>query len=81
MKKTLVTVPITVLRIVIRNAVLAGVTKDEVSVSLYDCVDAWEDKLKDISISNKTCCCPPISRGKLLQIFFIQITFSDFFIS
>jgi phosphoribosylformylglycinamidine synthase len=35
-------------RIVIRNAVLAGVTNPEVSVSLYDCVDAWEDKLKDV---------------------------------
>lgn len=35
-------------RIVIRNATLAGVTNPEVSVSLYDCVDKWEDKLKEV---------------------------------
>ena len=35
-------------RIVIKNATLAGITNPEVSVSLYDCVDAWEDKLKDV---------------------------------
>ena len=34
--------------ITIRNAELGGITKETVEISLYDCVDAWEDKLKEV---------------------------------
>ena len=34
--------------ITIRNATLGGVTNPEVAISLYDCVDKWEDKLKEV---------------------------------
>ena len=34
--------------ITIRNATLGGVTNQEVAISLYDCVDKWEDKLKEV---------------------------------
>ena len=34
--------------IVIKNAVLGGVTNPEVEISLYDCVNKWEDKLKEV---------------------------------
>ena len=34
--------------ITIRNASLGGVTNPEVAISLYDCVDKWEDKLKEV---------------------------------
>ena len=34
--------------IIIKNATLGGVTNPEVVISLYDCVDKWEDKLKEV---------------------------------
>ncbi len=34
--------------IVIKNAKLGDVTNPEVEISLYDCVNKWEDKLKDV---------------------------------
>ncbi len=35
-------------RILVQNATLSGVTNPEVEISLYECVDAWEDKLKEV---------------------------------
>ena len=35
-------------KIIIQNAVLGGVKNEEVEVSLYDCVNSWEDRLKDV---------------------------------
>lgn len=34
--------------LLIKNAVLGGVTNPEVEISLYDCVNKWEDKLKEV---------------------------------
>ena len=49
-KDTVVTLGITTdePRIVVQNATLGTVTNPEVEISLYDCVNAWESKLKDV---------------------------------
>ena len=35
-------------KILVQNAVLGGIKKEEVDISLYECTDAWEDKLKEV---------------------------------